>query len=180
MGKRQVVFQHNQRLLEQWGWDKLEFQRRSCDSTIEGWESLPKFLVLIGALSGLRLRSRWKTPLTERKQQAFGFTPYLNLYLKVKVKVTQSCWILCDPLDYTVHGILQTRILEWVAFPFSRGCLQPRDQAQVSSISGRFTTSWATKEAQMCLLIHNLTMCTLQGKSFSTDLTDSIDLTWVA
>ena len=39
----------------------------------------------------------------------------------VKVKVAQSCLTLCDPMDYTVHGILQARILEWVAFPFSRG-----------------------------------------------------------
>ena len=36
-----------------------------------------------------------------------------------KVKVTQLCLTLCDPMDYTVHGILQARILEWVAFPFS-------------------------------------------------------------
>ena len=43
---------------------------------------------------------------------------------KVKVKVTQSCPALCYPMDYTVPGILQTRILEWVAFPFSRECLQ--------------------------------------------------------
>ena len=42
-------------------------------------------------------------------------------FLKVKVKVAQSCLTLCDPMDYTVHGILQARILEWVAFPFSRG-----------------------------------------------------------
>ena len=34
----------------------------------------------------------------------------------VKVKVAQSCPVLCDPMNYTVHGILQTRILEWVAF----------------------------------------------------------------
>ena len=37
------------------------------------------------------------------------------------MKVTRSCLTLCDPTDYTVHGILQVRILEWVAFPFSRG-----------------------------------------------------------
>ena len=37
------------------------------------------------------------------------------------VKVTQLCPTLCNPIDYTVHGILQARILEWVAFPFSRG-----------------------------------------------------------
>ena len=40
---------------------------------------------------------------------------------EVKVKVTQSCPTVCDPMDYTVHGILQARILEWVAFPFYRG-----------------------------------------------------------
>ena len=43
---------------------------------------------------------------------------------KVKVKVTQLCPALYDPMDYTVHGVLQARILEWVAFPFSRGSSQ--------------------------------------------------------
>ena len=46
---------------------------------------------------------------------------------RVKVKVAQSCPTLCNPMDYTVHGILQARILEWVTFPFSRGSSQPRD-----------------------------------------------------
>ena len=50
-------------------------------------------------------------------------------------------------MDYTVHGILQVRILEWVAFPFSRGSFQPRDWTQVSHIAGRFFTSWTTREA---------------------------------
>ena len=44
--------------------------------------------------------------------------------------------------------ILQSRILEWVGFPFSRGSSQPRDQTQVSHVAGRFFTSWATREAQ--------------------------------
>ena len=51
-------------------------------------------------------------------------------------------------MDYTVHGILQARILEWVALPFSRGPSQPRDWTQVSCIAGGFFTSWATWEAQ--------------------------------
>ena len=51
---------------------------------------------------------------------------------EVKVKVAQSCPTLCNPMDYTVHGILQARILEWVAFLFSRGSSQPRDWTQVS------------------------------------------------
>ena len=45
----------------------------------------------------------------------------------MKVKVTQSCLTLCDLMDYTVCAILQARLLEWVAFPFSRGSSQPRD-----------------------------------------------------
>ena len=52
---------------------------------------------------------------------------------------------LCDPMDYTVHGILQARILEWVAFLFSRGSSQPRDRTQISHTAGRFFTSWATR-----------------------------------
>ena len=59
----------------------------------------------------------------------------------VIVKVAQSCPALCDPMYYTVHGILQARILEWVAFPFSRGSSQPRDQTQVSRTAGGFFTS---------------------------------------
>ena len=51
---------------------------------------------------------------------------------------------LGDPMDYTVHGILQARILEWVAFPFSRGSSQPRVWIQVSHIAGGFFTRWAT------------------------------------
>ena len=63
--------------------------------------------------------------------------------MKVKVLVTHLCPTLCDPVDYSppgssVHGILQARMLEWVAMPFSRGSSQPRDQTWVSRIAGRF------------------------------------------
>ena len=54
---------------------------------------------------------------------------------------SQSCPTLCDPMDFKIHGILQARILECVPFPFSRGLSQPRDQTQVSLISGRLFTS---------------------------------------
>ena len=47
--------------------------------------------------------------------------------IKVKVKVAQLCPTLWDPMDYTVHGILQARLLEWVSIPFSRESLRPRD-----------------------------------------------------
>ena len=57
------------------------------------------------------------------------------------------CPTLCNPTDYiTVHGILQARILESAAVPYSRGSSQPRDQTQVSCIVGWFFTSWATRE----------------------------------
>ena len=71
------------------------------------------------------------------------------------VKVAQSCPTLCNPMDYTVHGILQARILEWVTFPFSRGSSQPRDWIYVSWMAGGFFTSWATREAQYVINNHN-------------------------
>ena len=65
-----------------------------------------------------------------------------------KVKVVPTCPILCRPMDYTVYGILQARVLEWVAFPFSRGSSQPSDRTQIACSAGGFFTSGATREAQ--------------------------------
>ena len=70
----------------------------------------------------------------------------------VHVLVTQLCLTLCDPmdcslLDSSVHGILQERILEWVAIPFSRGSSQPRDRTWASNTAGRFFTVYATRDA---------------------------------
>ena len=67
--------------------------------------------------------------------------PGVGLLHYMKVKVAQLCPALCDPMDYTVCGILQARILEWVAFPFSRGSSQPQDRTQVSRIAGGIFTS---------------------------------------
>ena len=66
------------------------------------------------------------------------------------VEVLQSCPTLCDPMDYnppdsSVHGILQARILEWIALSFSRGSSQARDQTHIACVSpasaGRFLTT---------------------------------------
>ena len=54
---------------------------------------------------------------------------------------------LCNSMDYPVHGTLQARILERVAFPFSRGSSPPRDRTHISHIAGRFFTSWVTRKA---------------------------------
>ena len=52
-------------------------------------------------------------------------------------------------MDFSIRGILQARILEWLVIFFSRGSFQPRDWTQVSCIAGKFFTIWATKEAQL-------------------------------
>jgi len=78
------------------------------------------------------------------------------VHFKVKVKVSQSCLTLCDPMDYIVHGILQARILEWVAFPFSKGIFPTQGSNPVSHIAGGFFTSWAT--SKVCVLIFNIYM----------------------
>ena len=74
---------------------------------------------------------------------------------------------LCDPMDW----IPQARILEWVAFPFSRGFSQPRDRTQVSHIAGGFLTSWATIETleipQNQVPFHTPSHLTLQWPLYS-------------
>ena len=86
----------------------------------------------------------------------------------MKVKVAQLCLTLCNLMDYTVHGILQARIPEWVAFTFSRAFSQPRDRTQVFCIAGRFFTSWTTRDAQINpmkqILIHFL-----EGKKWGSE-----------
>ena len=76
-------------------------------------------------------------------------TPSLTLH---ESEVTQLCPTLCDPMDCSlpgssIHGIVQARILEWVAIFFSRGSSQTRDQTEVSFIAGSRFTLWATREA---------------------------------
>ena len=73
------------------------------------------------------------------------------------MKVTQSHPTLCNPMDSTVHGILQARILDWIAFPFSGRSSQPRDWTPVSCIAGRFFTSWAiTSWTNLKLIFYGL------------------------
>ena len=73
------------------------------------------------------------------KSNQFFLEIKLTILEEKKVKVAQGCPTLCNP--HMVHGILQVKILEWVAFPFSRGSSQPRDQTEVSCIAGGFFTS---------------------------------------
>ena len=82
------------------------------------------------------------------KLSASYFVNSSNWMGESESEVAQSCPTLCDPMDCSppgssVHGILQARVLKWVAVSFSRGSSQPRDQTQVSCIAGRFFTHWA-------------------------------------
>ena len=82
------------------------------------------------------------------------------LYLERKrreTEVAQSCPTLCDPMDcslpgFSVRGIFQATVLEWVAISFSRGSSRPRNRTQVSRIAGRRFTLWTTREAHLVYL----------------------------
>ena len=85
-------------------------------------------------------------------QRSVSIFNLLSLFLKVNVKVVQSWPVLYNPIEYSppgfaVHRILQARLLEWVAIPFSRGSSWPRDWTRVSHIAGRVFNVWATREA---------------------------------
>ena len=84
-----------------------------------------------------------------------GINPLFIFKSESESEVAQLCPTLCDPMDcsppgFSIHGIFQARILEWVAISFSRGSSRPRNRTWVSCIAGRCFTLWATREAQ-CL-----------------------------
>ena len=69
-----------------------------------------------------------------------------------EVLIAQLCLTLCNPIDFSppgssVHRVLQARILEWAAMPFSRWSSRPRNQTWVSHMAGSFFTIWATRKA---------------------------------
>ena len=83
----------------------------------------------------------------EASTESHGNSSRAGLWKKEKSEVAQSCPTLCDPVDCSspgssVHGILQARVLEWVAISFSRGSSRPRDQNWVSRIAGRHFNLW--------------------------------------
>ena len=84
--------------------------------------------------------------------QAVFCHPLISLLCSVKwSEVAQSCPTLCNPMDCSLpgsslHGVLQARILEWVAISFSRGSSWPRDRTRVSCIADRCFNLWATRE----------------------------------
>ena len=110
---------------------------------------------MIKAIAGNKILKipRKKLKILKKKKKSISLKLGKDHYLilsQVKVLVAQSCPTLCNPMDcsppgYTVHGIFQARILEWVPISFSRGSSQPRHRTWVSHIAGRFFTIWATE-----------------------------------
>ena len=83
-----------------------------------------------------------------KKGLCFHVKLWLDLVKWSEVKwKSQSCSIFCNPRDYAVQGILQARILEWVAYPFSSGSSRPRNRTGIFGIAGRFFTNWIFREA---------------------------------
>ena len=92
-----------------------------------------------------QLRTTWMDHFNSRASHVIN----LQLSLGPHLGLTLSAHSRFHPLFQVLIPILQARILEWVAIPFSRGSSQPRDRIQVSCIADRFFTIWATREAPL-------------------------------
>ena len=112
------------------------------------------------------LLSCWSPLLTQTlKDASLGILPKI---WKKESEVTQSCLTLSDPMDcslpgFSVHGLFQAIVLEWIAISFSRGSSQPRVRTRVSHTVDRHFTVWATREATRAV----------------TELLQSHDQTWM-
>ena len=120
-----------------------------------GWEY--GLNMLYGTVEAFWYQGVGKYLSSFKSSQTQGITSYLtwlvlHFYLSLKSE-SESCSVVSNsvtpwnPPGSSVHGILQARIPEWVAVPFSRRSSRPRVQTGVSCIAGRFFTSWATREA---------------------------------
>ena len=128
------------------------------------WNILKYWCIVINVLhryyTSLYTKKKWMNPFFQIfNRRKFWINLYycweMTFYFKLLynfsvfrdwVKVAQLYLTLCDPMDYTVHGILQARKLEWVAILSSRAPSQPSNWTQISCIAGKFFTSWAIEQ----------------------------------
>ena len=120
-----------------------------CEAGTSLWFWLAFSLIISNSNSLFLIEKKPETP--PKKECSSGSKVFRG---KVNVLVTKLCPTLCNPMDCSppgssVHGILQARILEWVAIPFSRRSSWPRDRPRVSYIAGRFFTVCAMLEIRV-------------------------------
>ena len=109
-------------------------------------------------LSLIKMRTEYKAFLITWEFYLHSQTSLIHWERKKESEITHLYLTLCNPMDCSlpgssVHGILQARILEWVAISFSRGSSQPRDWTQVSHTAGRRFNLWATREGEYKYII---------------------------
>ena len=145
------------------------------------WVSAFKGLLLparhfIEVSSSYHPAKKWHHPAKKwsackQGQHTFWF---LHLLTVKCVKVAQSCPTLCNPMDCsppgsTVRGILQARVLEWVAIPFSRGSSETRDWTRGSCTIGRFLTVWAPRGAHLFINFTNISWASIMLQALVQD-----------
>ena len=118
------------------------------ESQLAPWPLLRALISFMSALSS------WPSDLQSPHLQILSHWGSDSTYNCWKWKSLNHVWLFATSWTVYGHGILQARILEWVAFPFSRGSSQPRKRTGVSCIAGGFFTSWATWESQWLLRGH--------------------------
>ena len=138
-----------------WCWERLRAGGEGDNREWDGWMALLIRWTQVWVDSGRwwwtgRLGVLWFMGSQRVRHDWVIKLNWSKIYLK-ESEVSQSCLKLCDPMDYklphsSIHGILQARVLEWVAISFSEGSSEPRDQTQVSRIVGRRFTIWATRK----------------------------------
>ena len=132
------------------GWeDPLEKQMATHSGILDWripWTEEPGRLQSMG-LRRVRYFLATKSPPEGYIVQQEKYNQYFIITISYKVKVSQLYPNLCNPKGYTVHGILQTRILEWVAFPFSGGIFPTQGLNSGLPLFRWFFTNWATREA---------------------------------
>ena len=165
-----------------WGWERLKAGGEGDDKGWDGWIASLTQRTWVWVNS----RSWWWTGrpgvLQSMGSQRVGHdwvtelnSPWeilLVMWVQVLCLVAQlypTLWdsMDCSPPGSSVHGILQARILEWVAIPSCRGYSQPRDWTQVSHIADRFLTVWGTREA-----CEYRRICQILWKSADTKIMD--------
>ena len=134
---------------------------KGFDVTVLAWRWRETCEKDVGSLQKLKMAPSWQSarkwgPQTYSSKELNSAKNLDELgprFILVRAVSLQSCPTLCDPMDCSplgssVHGILQTRVLEWVAMPSSRGPSWPRERTLVYTAGGCFIT-WATREALM-------------------------------